>query len=272
MKNDYFNTFEESDVKISDELELDKDKGAINILLDCWFDCDKKFGINVLKTDSAWVNMYAEFNPMTEELRVIYDIDTPDKIYTREYVPTDEEIQAFKNVIEQKCENEYAMTCREFCIREYAENHTGKLNLECAEQDGKIMVFNKEDGFILYAEEKGERLENHIGHSVELAAYGNGECISLECADCNEVLYSTDSEEMEFAKEKIVQDKEISDRWKKLFEKAVCYIGEYESGENLYDSLRNEIGATDAEIKEIGFTSLSEYFGQEDEETGMTMQ
>lgn len=145
------------------------------------------------------------------------------------------------------------------------------MKLECISVDEQTVIRNKTDDFILYAEEKGDSLENHIGHSVELTSYGNGECFSIECMDCNEVLYSTDAEELQFAKEETLQDKAVSDRWKHLLEKAVCYIGEYESGENLYDSLHNEIGMSDEEIKEIGFTSLSGYFGREDEENGITM-
>lgn len=201
MKNDYFNTFEESDIKITEDLELDRDKSAISIFLDCWFDCDKKFGINTLNNDDVWVNLYAKFNPMTDELDVIYDIDTADKVYMREYVPTDKEKTVIKNVIEQKCENECKMTVREFYLREYAENYATDLNLECVNFDGQTVIRNKTDGFILYAEEKGDRLENHIGHSVELTSYGNGECFSIECIDCNEVLYSTDAEKLQFTEE-----------------------------------------------------------------------
>lgn len=271
MKKDYFNTIEESDIKITEALELDRDNSEISIFLDCWFDCDKKFGINTLNNDDVWLNLYAKFNPMTDRLDVFYDIDTADDVYMREYVPTDEEKTVIKNTIEQKCENEYKMTCREFYLREYAENYAKNLKLECISVGEQTVIRNKTDDFILYAEEKGDRLENHIGHSVELTSYGNGECFSIECMDCNEVLYSTDAEELQFAKEEALQDKAVADRWKHLLEKAVCYIGEYESGEDLYDSLHNEIGMSDEEIKEIGFTSLSEYFDREEAENGITM-
>ena len=45
--------------------------------------------------------------------------------------------------------------------------------------------------------------------------------------------------------------------------RAVCYIGEQESGEALYDTLKNEIGMTEDEIREIGFTSLVPYFDKD---------
>ena len=49
------------------------------------------------------------------------------------------------------------------------------------------------------------KLLAHIGHKIETVAYGQGEPInaSVECMDCNEVLYSEDKERGE------VKDHEI---------------------------------------------------------------
>ena len=44
---------------------------------------------------------------------------------------------------------------------------------------------------------------------------------------------------------------------------AVCYIGEQESGEELLDTLQEQLGMTEDEIREIGFTSLVPYFDKE---------
>ena len=44
---------------------------------------------------------------------------------------------------------------------------------------------------------------------------------------------------------------------------AVCFIGEFQSGEELYNTLQDQIGLSDVEIREIGFTSLVPYFNKE---------
>lgn len=197
MKNDYFNTFEPHDFDISEDLELNAELQTIFVPMEPWFDPDRKFGIRVSNDDNAWVNLYADFNPMTGELHVYYNIDTYQFAYEREYIPTDEEKELFINRIEQACMKQNHMNCREFYIREYVEYYADDLKLECVKQDGKVVIRNQADDFILYVEDKGGRLENHIGHNIELANYGEGQCLSIECTDCNEVLYDTDLEEHE---------------------------------------------------------------------------
>lgn len=36
-----------------------------------------------------------------------------------------------------------------------------------------------------------EMLKNHVGHNLKCVMYG-GQNVSIECTDCNEVLYSVD--------------------------------------------------------------------------------
>lgn len=50
------------------------------------------------------------------------------------------------------------------------------------------------------------------------------------------------------------------DRLINLFGKSLCYIGESENGEELYDTLHNEFGMSNDEISVMGFSSLSEFF------------
>ena len=45
--------------------------------------------------------------------------------------------------------------------------------------------------------------------------------------------------------------------------RAVCFLGEFQSGEELYDTLADQIGLTDDEIREIGFTSLVPFFNRD---------
>lgn len=36
-------------------------------------------------------------------------------------------------------------------------------------------------------------LRSHVGHQIEVAIYGDGQNVSVECVDCYEVLYSLDN-------------------------------------------------------------------------------
>ena len=123
MKNDYFNTFEKGDIEIREDIELDIEHSNIFVVMEEWFDADKKFGINVNNNDSVWLNIYATYHPFTKEIRMFYDIDTEEGVYEREYIPTDEEKELLVQQIEQVCEQQTKMSCKEFYIREYAENH-----------------------------------------------------------------------------------------------------------------------------------------------------
>ena len=195
MKKDFFNTFEESDFCIHEDLELSVDNQFITALIETQFDVDKKFGINVLKDEDAWVNLYAGYNPVTESFKVLYYIDSFKENYEREYISTEEEKRAFINVMQQACIKQNEMNCREFYIKEY-EAYAGKMSLACVRYGDSCQIINTDDGLVLY---RGDTLDgslrNHLGHSIELANYG-GECLSIECTDCNEVLYSTDNEEI----------------------------------------------------------------------------
>ena len=90
LKNDYFNTFEKKDVDIQEDIELDFQHSSLFAVVETWFDVDKKFGINVNNDDNVWVNLFADYQPFSGELRIFYDIDADKKAYEREYIPTDE--------------------------------------------------------------------------------------------------------------------------------------------------------------------------------------
>lgn len=201
MKDDYFNTLEKEDMLLRDDFELEFEKQRILFPIECWFDVDKKFGINTHGNDSLWVNLYGEYNPSDNEVKISYVINADDGTFEREYIPTDEEKEVFVNLMEHACEQYTGMTCREFYITEYVLREKSGFDLECRSIGDKTAIINRTDGVVLYAEDKGGKLENHIGHSIELATYGGKQCIALECMDCNEILYDTASEELQFTEE-----------------------------------------------------------------------
>ena len=202
MKNDYFNTFEEKDLKISEDIELDIEEPGLYVQLEGWFDVDKKFGINTLNDDQVWVNVFSVYNPITNELRMFYDIDTPDNAMEREYLYTPEEKKLLIGMIEQTCIKQNDKNCREFYIREYIEMCDYDINLVCEEKNGGVQIKNAVDDVVLYySEDESDR--RYIGKNIELANYGSGECYSIECTDNCEVIYSTDSEELDEQEEQM---------------------------------------------------------------------
>lgn len=201
MKNDYLNTLEESDMLLRDDFELEFDKQRILFPIECWFDVDKKFGLNTQGNDGLWVNLYGEYNPCANEVKISYVINADDGTFEREYTPTDTERELFVKLMEQACEQYTGMTCRELYITDYVAQHASGFELECQSAGDKIAIINRTDDFVLYTEDKGGKLENHIGHSIELATYGGKQCIALECMDCNEILYDTATEELQFNEE-----------------------------------------------------------------------
>lgn len=196
MKNDYFNTFESGDIEIREDIELDIEHSNLFVVMEEWFDVDKKFGINVNDKDGVWVNIYANYHPFKKEIRMFYDIDTEKGVYEREYIPTDDEKELLVQKIEQVCEQQTKMSCKEFYIREYAENYSDDLKLICEEKGQGIQIRNTADDFILYYSNDAND-KHFIGHEIELANYGDGKCYSLEDVDRYEVIYSTDVPEQE---------------------------------------------------------------------------
>lgn len=40
------------------------------------------------------------------------------------------------------------------------------------------------------------KIKNHIGHDIKCVKYGGDQNVTIECHDCNEVLYSEDRLEL----------------------------------------------------------------------------
>lgn len=58
------------------------------------------------------------------------------------------------------------------------------------------------------------------------------------------------------------QSDALSNRNADLLGRAVCFIGEFQAGEDLYNTLTDQLGMTDDEIRMIGFKSLVPFFDQ----------
>ena len=57
-----------------------------------WFDVDKKFGIHTANEDTTWLNLYAQYNPFEDTLRLFGEISREDGSESFEYTPTKAEV------------------------------------------------------------------------------------------------------------------------------------------------------------------------------------
>lgn len=92
-------------------------------------------------------------------------------------------------------------------------------------------------------------LKSHIGHKVVVVGYGQDEIVnvSIECEDCNEVLYSIDKFKEEY-KMSVNKSREVE-----LLNNCFGYLSELIKGEELKRVLINSIGMTETEIEQYGF-------------------
>ena len=195
MKRDYFNSFEEKDFDVCADMELDTELSGILVLLSQNFNADRKFGINTRNIGKVvWVNVSAKYNPATGYIRMFYDINDDNCSQSREYIMTDGERNTMTQYIEKMCIENHEMTSMEFYITKYIKICDCEINLKCRQEGDVCFVYNTNDGTVLYQEDMGGKLSEHIGHKIELVNSENGERFRIECMDCNEVLFSNDAE------------------------------------------------------------------------------
>ena len=107
--------FTKDDLAVDRDMEIDCDIGQeILVYFECWFDADRKFGIDTSEND-AWLNMYGRFNPYEDTLTIECEIDKDDGSSYFDYFPTDAETQLMKDLITAKIQEVYHRSPMEFC-------------------------------------------------------------------------------------------------------------------------------------------------------------
>jgi len=271
LKNDANNTFEKTDFFIRDDVEFDMEYGGVTVFLSENFDASKKFGFQESESN-VWINLRAIYNPCINALTLFYTSKTDKGFEEKDYIPTDEEKQVIGELIEEACEEQHKMNCSHYILDTYIEFYADEIKPVCELYEKGCRIRNEDDDFILYAENKEEckgNLLKYVDHEIEVATYGNGETISIESKTANEVIFSSDNPRMSMDEDLFEKDSQL-DRYKYLLGRAVAYISQLESGEELYDTLHNHWEMTDDEILEQGCDSLCEFF--EEEQGGMIMQ
>lgn len=121
-----------------------------------------------------------------------------------EYEPTGKigkhlKVGAFNNYCDDPKYYEDFSVCVNLSFKEllsvYEKNCGDDLN--CEVKDGMVSVYTA-DKELIYHDFYYDNHSNHHGHQIQLAAYKSKDAIcnlSIECLDCNEVIYSVDNDE-----------------------------------------------------------------------------
>lgn len=202
MKNDIYLTLEKSDLKIQEELDFGEVPYFVDACIETFFDVDKKFGLNLKDSDGVWVNLYAKYNPCDNQFRVDYVVSSSDSNVWRVYQPTQAEINMIQTLIEEACIKQTGHTCKDEFIRRAMEE-ADEINLVCEKvSETEYQIRNTWDDLVIHTEDETGKLKDHVGHKIEYAKYEaeDGYSFSVECMDCNEVLFAqTDDPQEEVA-------------------------------------------------------------------------
>lgn len=107
---------ERKDIDIEPDIKVSDDGRSVVACIETWFDVDRKFGTRTAGDDSAWVNMYAEFDPFADTLGITCIVSREDSSQDFRYTPTPEESRLVKEMITEKIQNVYGQSPQEFCL------------------------------------------------------------------------------------------------------------------------------------------------------------
>lgn len=178
-------------MEIREELEFGDDPRYIEAYVETRFDVDRKFGLRTATDDNAWVNLYARYNPFENDLKIAYVISTDDSGFERTYQPTDAETKMMTKLIEEACVKQMNLTCKDALIRDFMQE-AEEISLVCEKvSDTEYQIRNTWGNFVLCKEDGTGNLKEHVGHEIEYVKYEtkDGYSFSVECIDCNEVLF-----------------------------------------------------------------------------------
>lgn len=107
------NEFTRPEIVIDPDMEVD-DTGTITAYIETWFDVDAKFGTHTSDSDSEWLNLYAEYTPKTNTLKMMYQLDRDDGSEFFDYTTTNAEAQLVKDMINECCQKYHGCTAAEY--------------------------------------------------------------------------------------------------------------------------------------------------------------
>lgn len=178
MKNDIFNTIEKSDLDLFEVVGFDKEHNALGFIYDVTFNADRKFGINA--EDMGYVvQMALHYNPFVEDVRASYAVCDNEPVYEREYLPTDEEKEVFKEKIHE-WQEDFELK-REF-IRDYVLHFAKEMNLNCEMNNEVFQIRNMADNCIVFSSKEPE-MEQWVGKAVVLEFDEKNDKATVSCPE-----------------------------------------------------------------------------------------
>ena len=209
MKNDFLNTLEANDLRIREDLEIycEKDKQGILAFFECWFDVNKKFGLNIPEGSNAFIDMYGMYKPLDERIELTYLVNTEDGCVERPYIPTDEENRVFSELMEQAIKAEYSnpkANCKEYYVNAYFEFYVAEQDMKLIfEKNGdEFQIRNENDDFILF-KSKDATMEKYVGYRPEYNYFSERDCDGFEFKEFGEKIYFTNEVQAETEDEEI---------------------------------------------------------------------
>lgn len=178
MKNDIFNTIEKGDLDLCEVIGFDKEHNALGFIYDVAFDADKKFGINAENMGYV-VQMALHYNPFVEDIRASYAICDNEPVFEREYIPTEEEKEIFKEKIHE-WQEDFELK-REF-IRDYVLHFAKEMNLSCEMTNEAFQIRNLADNCIVFSSKEPE-MKQWVGKAVVLEFNEKNDKATVSCPE-----------------------------------------------------------------------------------------
>lgn len=104
--------FKRDEITVED-MEVEDDGESVSSLCNCWFDVDKKFGIDT-RDDDTWVNFYAQYYPKQDEVKCEFFVNKSNDNQCYTYIPTNDEKELLKTLMEEFCMKEEQKSVQEF--------------------------------------------------------------------------------------------------------------------------------------------------------------
>lgn len=109
--------WERSDLAVDPEIDVECDEGTqIVVYLETWFDVDKKFRKNTCDDPNSWINLYAKYDPFSDQLQMEYCVSSDEDSAYYRYYPTAGEAQLVKDLITEKIQQLHQQSPQEFCL------------------------------------------------------------------------------------------------------------------------------------------------------------
>lgn len=193
MKNDLYNSFEDNDLSIAEDLEVHCERGnrGIKAYLKHNCDIDKKF--NISGNNSFLIDMYGMYNPFNKKTEITYFVNTIEGWNEKKYIPTEEENKVLSELIEQFVKKRYnnpRLSCQEYYVSAYSEFYVADEEMQLVfEKNGdEFQIRNENDDFILF-KSKDAVMEKYVGCKPEYMYCSERECDAFEFKEHGEKIY-----------------------------------------------------------------------------------